>query len=105
MTFADFTGASESDIEDMFAPEFYLKLVNGEFNTSLKLSHLSSTHPRILQRLEERFEKHPLPKGARFNHYRPARYLSESIGSLEVELTDETLDRFQRAFDALNQLL
>ncbi|MDE3268443.1 MAG: AAA family ATPase [Chloroflexota bacterium] len=105
MTFADFTGASESDIEDMFEPEFYLKLVNGELNTSLKLSQLSSTHPRILQRLEDRFEKRPLPKGAQFNHYRPARYLSESIGTLEEELSDETLDRFQRAFDALNQLL
>ena len=101
MTFADFTGASEADIEDMFYPEFYLKLVNGEFSASLKSSQLSSTHPRILQRLE----KHPLPKNTPFNHYRPARHLSENIGSLEGELTDETLDRFQRAFDALNQLL
>lgn len=105
MTFADFTGASEADIEDMFDPEFYLKLVNGEFNTSLKLSQLSSTHPRVLHRLEKRFEKRPLPQGTQFNHYRPARYLSEHIGSIEGELPDETLDRFQRAFDALNQLL
>ena len=105
LTFADFTGASEADIEDMFDPEFYMKLVNGEFGVSLKLSQLSSTHPRILQRLEKRFEKHPLPKHTLFNHYRPARYLSENIGSLGTELADETLDRFQRAFDALNQLL
>ena len=105
LTFADFTGASEADIEDMFDPEFSMKLVNGEFGVSLKLSQLSSTHPRILQRLEKRFEKHPLPKHTLFNHYRPARYLSENIGSLETELADETLDRFQRAFDALNQLL
>ena len=105
LTFAGFTGASEADIEDMFDPEFYLKLVNGEFDVSLILSQLSSTHPRILQRLEKHFEKHPLPKHTMFNHYRPARYLSENIGSLETELADETLDRFQRAFDALNQLL
>ena len=105
LTFADFTGASEADIEDMFDPEFYMKLVNGEFGVSLKLSQLSSTHPRLLQRLEKRFEKHPLPKHTLFNHYRPARYLSENIGSLETELADETLDRFQRAFDALNQFL
>ena len=105
LTFADFAGASEADIEDMFDPEFYMKLVSGEFGVSLKLSQLSSTHPRILQRLEKRFEKHPLPKHTLFNHYRPARYLSENIGSLETELVDETLDRFQRAFDALNQLL
>ena len=105
ITFADFTGASEADIEDMFDPEFYLKLVNSEFSASLKSSQLSSTLPRILQRIEKRLEKHSLPKNVQFNHYRPARYLSESIGSLEGELTDETLDRFQRAFDALNQLL
>ena len=105
MTFADFTDASEADIEDMFDPEFYLKLVNGEFDTSLKVTQLSSTHPQILQRLEKHTEKHPLPKNAQFNHYRPARYLSENISSLEEELDDETLDRFQRAFDALNNLL
>ena len=105
LTFADFTGASEADIEDMFDSEFYLKLVNGEFGVSLKLSQLSSTHPKILQRLEMRLEKHPLPRDVQFNHYRPARYLSENIGSLEAELTDETLSRFQRALDALNQLL
>ena len=105
MTFADFTDASEADIEDMFDPEFYLKLVNSEFTASLKLGQLSSTLPRILQRIEKRLEKHSLPKNVQFNHYRPARYLSENIGSLEEEFTDETLDRFQRAFDALNQLL
>ena len=105
MTFADFTGGSEADIEDMFAPEFYLKLVNGEYGAALKLSQLASTHPRILQRVEQRLEKRHLPKRAQFNHYRPARYLSENIGSLEEGLDDETLDRFQRAFDSLNQLL
>ena len=105
LTFAGFTGASEADIEDMFDPEFYLKLVNGEFDVSLKLSQLSSTHPRILQRLEKHFEKHPLPKHTQFNHYRPARYLSVNSGSLEAELDDETMNRFQQAFDALNQLL
>ena len=105
LTFADFTSASEADIEDMFDPEFYLKLVNGEFGVSLKLGQLSSTHPKILQRLEKRLEKHPLPKKAQFNHYRPARYLSENSGSIEPDLAGETLDRFQRAFDALNQLL
>ena len=62
LTFADYTGAGEADIEDMFDPEFYLKLVNGEFGVSLKLSQLSSTYPKILQRLEKRLEKHPLPK-------------------------------------------
>ena len=34
MTFVDFTGTGEADIEDMFDPDFYLKLVNCEFGLS-----------------------------------------------------------------------
>ena len=105
LTFADFTGGAEADIEDMFVPEFYLALVNREFGSSLKLSELSSLHPRILYRLEEHLEQHPLPKNVQFNHYRPARFFSENIGSLRAELSNETLDRFQQAFDELNRLL
>ena len=105
LTFADYAGGSEADIEDMFASEFYLKLVSSEFNASLGLGDLSTTHPRILHRLEQHLESTPLSGGAPFNHYRPARYFSENIGSLGGELSNETLDRFQRAFDALNQLL
>ena len=105
MTFADFTGGSGADIEDMFDPDIYVKLVNCEFETSLQLSELATSHPRILYRLEKHLEKHPLPKKMQFNHYRPARYFSENASSLEAKLSQETLDRFQRAFDALNKLL
>src|SRR5206468_10674075 len=31
LTFAEFTGTAEADIEDMFDVAFYLKLVNGEY--------------------------------------------------------------------------
>ena len=105
MTYADFTGSSEADIEDMFDPDFYVRLVNREFGCSLELKELPATHPRILHRLEEHLEKHPLPGGVQFSHYRPARCFSESINSFEAELSQQTLDRFQRVFDALNQLL
>ena len=105
LTFADYVEGSEADIEDMFDPEFYLTLVSSEFNVSLGLGDLSTTHPRILHRLEQHMESTPLSGGAPFNHYRPARYFSENIGSLGAELSDDTLDRFQQAFDALNQLL
>ena len=105
LTFADYVKGSEADIEDMFDPELYLKLVNSEFNSSLGLSDLPMTRPRILQRLEQHLESTPLSDGVPFNHYRPARYCSENIGSLGAELSDATLDRFQQAFDDLNQLL
>ena len=105
LTFADFTGGTEADIEDMFATEFYLGLMNGEFEVSVSVTDLAGDRPRILQRIEEYLKKDPLPNSMTFNHYRPARFFSENIGSLKEELSNETLDRFQRAFDALNQLL
>ena len=104
-TFADYVEGNEADIEDMFDNEFYMKLVNGEFNASLGIGDLSVTHPRIVHRLEQHLESNPLSGGVPFNHYRPARYFSENVGSLGADLSDETLDRFQRTFDALNQLL
>ena len=105
LTFADFTGGTEADIEDMFATEFYLGLMNGEFGVSVSVTDLPEDRPRILQRIEEYLKKNPLPNSMTFNHYRPARFFSENIGSLQEELSNETVDRFQRAFDALNQLL
>lgn len=105
LTYANFAPGIEADIEDMFDPDFYLELVNGEFGTSLTVSDLPEGSPRILSRLEKHFENHPLPKHTPFNHYRPARYFSENIGSLGNKLTDSQLDRFQQAFDALNSLL
>ena len=105
LTFADYTGGKEADIEDMFSPGFYLKLVNQTFGTSIASSDLSSNHARILRRLEQYLATTPLPNNATFNHYRPARHLAKNIGSLASELSDSELDPFQRAFDALNALL
>ena len=103
LTFAEFVDADEADIEDMFTPEFYLELVNGEFDTSLRLEDLPNPNGRILLRLENHFAAHPLPSGARFNHYRPARYLMDKLGTLE--LPAQALDRFEQAFVALDGLL
>ena len=105
LTYSKFAVGNEADVEDMFDPEFYLKLVNGEFGTSLTVSDLPEGPPRIIRRLEKHLENNPLPNGAIFNHYRPARYLSENIKSLKGELTEPQLDRFRGAFKALNSLL
>ena len=105
LTYADFTGSGEADIEDMFSSDFFLKLVNGAFGSSIELTDLSSKHPRILRRLEEYLDSRPLPNSAIFNHYRPARYFSDNIRSLTDDLSDQDLDRFEQAFVALNSLL
>ena len=105
LTYAEFIGNDEADVEDMFAPEFYLELVNGEFEVSLSVSDLSNGSPRILCRLENYFEDNPLPNDANFNHYRPALYFSRNLDKLESFLTELEFERFQNAFDALNKLL
>ena len=108
LTFADFTGKPEADIEDMFDDSFYLQLVKEEFASSLSAKNLTpgdlkSRAPRILVRLEEYFSAKPLKGSAKFNHYRPARYLAEKISTLTIP--NATLDRFEAAFKAANALL
>ncbi len=105
LTYADFVGNTEADIEDMFAPDFYLRLVNEEFETSLGVNNLQQGSPRIVCRLEDYFKNNPLPNGAKFNHYRPARYFSANVDALKTHLTDPELECFQKVFDSLNDLL
>ena len=102
-TYAHFVSANEADIEDMFDTDFYLKLVNCEFNQSISSSDLPQGN-RIVRRLEQHFQENPLPNGEKFNHYRPARYFSENLKSLESELTEPQLDRFRKAFEKVNKL-
>ena len=104
-TFADYVKGKEADVEDMFDPQFYLGLVNGAYGSSIDLTKLPGNHPRILRRLEHYLGNCPLPNDAKFNHYRPARYFAENVGSLTDKLSDLELNRFQEAFDALNALL
>jgi hypothetical protein len=103
LTFADFTATKEADIEDMFGDDFYLDLVNAEFESQIRVDDVKVGPPRLLARLEARFATNPLPNGAVFNHYRPARWLLENVARLPIP--DATLDRFEAAFKRLNVLL
>lgn len=107
-TYADFTGEKEADVEDMFDRDFYLQLVNAEFSkqlkTSIKLSSLNAKDPRTVRAIEVYLEKNPLKSGS-FGHYRPARYFSENVAALWLQVSDATKDRFEAAFKHLNALL
>lgn len=104
-TYADFVTSTEADIEDMFDVEFYLQLVNDTFEICLTASNLLAGPPRIVKRIEQYLQDNPLPNGKTFNHYQPASYFSTNIESLKSKLDEPQLDRFQKAFDALNALL
>lgn len=108
LTFADFAGTQEADVEDMFGDDFYLRLVNAEFSNQLSSpiagTDLEPGNSRILARLERYLATAPLRQG-KFNHYRPARYFNENLSSLSAEIPSEAKDRFEKAFDALNAIL
>ncbi len=107
LTFGDFTGKKEADIEDMFDVDFYLKLVNAEYKAALPKAIGVADLPkreRVLVAIEAYLHDAPL-KESKFNHYRPARYFAEHIGTLTKSLSSDTLDRFETAFKRLNALL
>jgi len=105
LTFAEFTGSAEADIEDMFGIPFYLELVNGEFTKALATpiieADLPAGGPRLLPRIEQAMKDRGIP----FNHYRPARYFAENAAALKARIPQEALDRFEAAFNKLNNML
>ncbi|MBV6505038.1 MAG: hypothetical protein ILNGONEN_00595 [Syntrophorhabdaceae bacterium] len=109
ITYGDFTNTSESDIEDMFSPGFYLALINSEYASNLDApieeKAITNKSPRILVRLEEYFAENPIKNSVQFSHYRPARYFAENAATLKSNIPSETLERFEIAFKTLNGLL
>ncbi len=108
-TFADFNDNKDSDIEDLFETDFYIMLINNEYKKELKkkieAKDLNQKIPRIIKQIEKHEKKIPLKNGLKFNHYRPARYFFEKVGELEDKLSDETIDKFEEVFKAINLLL
>ena len=105
LTYAEFTQGKEADIEDMFAPEFYLDLVNREFGSKITLNELSHDVPRIVRRLTLYLNGNPLPNCVPFSHLRPANYLSNNTGLVKENISEEVFERFENAFKAINELL
>lgn len=107
-TYADFTGGSEADVEDMFDRDLYVEIVNAEFAAQLPAKitkmKLNAKEPRTLRAIEAWLAQNPLKSGS-FGHYRPARYFSENLGKLWPKVSDEARDRFEAAFKHLNGLL
>ena len=109
ITFTDFMEAKEADIEDMFGVNFYLKLVNNEYENELEnkitAESLNFNHPRILVKIEEYLKKYPLQKSSNLSHYRIARYFVDNCNKLIDEMPKDAIDRFEKAFSTLNKLL
>ncbi len=111
-TAVDFTGKSESDIEDFFHPELFVKLLNSAYNLSKKNSisvvKLNAALPnteRIIKKVEAVFRVMP-QEVPEFDHFHPSDWLiRNSTFLLDSPELDETLGRFEEAFKMLNKVL
>ncbi|MEN6480990.1 MAG: hypothetical protein ABFD29_02285, partial [Anaerolineaceae bacterium] len=108
-TYADFLSRKEADLEDMFGDEFYLRLVNKEYEDNLQnpiiVDDIKDGHQRLLVRLAEYFNHNPMKGNITFNHYRPARYFVDHIGELEKDIPESAIENFEQVFETLNKLL
>ncbi len=104
-----FANLPAADVEDMFDPEFYLDLVNAEYEEVLAKplahSHLKPRRLKIAERIAQHARTHPLADGVVFNRERPAMRFVENVSTLGDRLSSDTLKRFERLFAALNALL
>lgn len=111
-TATDFTGKSESDIEDFFHPKLYVNLLNSAYQlsngNSLSVEKLDEAMPnteRIVKKTEAAFNimSQDVPE---FDHFYPSDWLIRNPGFLEdAPELDETLARFEQAFKAINKIL
>ena len=102
------TKIRDADMEDLFDPHFYLKLVNTvyahELPYELTMKAISGPSPRIAQRIQKFFEKENVC-GGYFDSYRPAAYLLSKHLELRSEIDDSTIERAASMFNRVNSLL
>jgi hypothetical protein len=97
VSLTEFTGKTESDIEDMFSEDFYLKLLRESGGPDLQPAQLAPG-PRIVKRIEAAI-------GSKFDHYAPAAYLLKNQAALLPQYDAPTLARFEALFSRVNPLL
>lgn len=108
----DFTGKNESDIEDFFSPTLFAGIVNGAYEIKGKAALKTDdfTKEGALERQVKQAEAlfnlmdNSVPE---FDHFTPASWLlnNQELLAKDSPAVNESLDRFEAAFKALNALL
>lgn len=97
VSLTEFTGKKESDIEDMFSEEFYLRLLKDSGGPDLNVAQLGGGH-RTVKRIEATI-------GGPFDHYAPAAHLLRQQVDILPTVDAAILDRFELLFKRVNPLL
>lgn len=112
-TVADFTGKSESDIEDLIHPSLYVEILNNTYalerSVALDVAKLDSVAPtivRLVKKVEATFKQMP-PESPEFDHFQPANWLIRHPMFLDnsSEALEATLKLFEKVFATFNSLL
>lgn len=114
-TVADFTGTAEADVEDLFAPAVFARILNGTFSLTGKNALTGETlgaadaggTSRLVRKAEVLVNKLLPAEKPEMSHYDPARWLIEHPEALRGNApeVEETLARFEKMFAAFNALL
>ncbi len=91
---ADVTGNANSDIEDVFLVEDYLRLYNAAFGKRATQAALPAGD-RVVKRLEQK-------EGSKFDHHKPAEALLRGQVNLLAQLSQETLGRWAALLERIN---
>jgi len=108
----DFTGKTESDIEDLFSPELFATIVNNAYGLKGKQAVTAAALTakdglvRQVKQTEALFNllDSSVPE---FDHFTPAAWLirNQDVLTKKDAPASETLDRFEKAFTEINALL
>jgi hypothetical protein len=109
----DFTGSDEADIEDLFAPEIYVSILNSCYRlngenviTVEKLINADTSTTRLVKKAEALFRMMPTDVED-FDHYAPSMWLLQNPQILESESAEihSTLERAEKVFETYNKML
>lgn len=112
-TASDFSGKTESDIEDFMTDELYAHIVNEAYSLQKKdklqfgkLASATSGQIRIVKAVEDAFRT--LPAGTpEFDHFTPANWLllNPNAVTADTPMINDALDKFESCFHELNKFL
>lgn len=113
MTYADFLGRPEADVEDLFDPATYASVLNAAFSlpaaqklTAKKLKDALPTSTRLVKQAEAAFRTMP-PAIPEFDHFTPSAWLLRNPKLLEGDspAISHALDHAEKICEAYNAFL